>query len=68
MEDREKQKPGTYARIKDFIPPILKKKKVIFLGEKYVQLFSTLSTSYKCLTGKYTTRKLHKSYIWDPSS
>ena len=22
---------------------------------------------HECFTGKYTTRKIHKNYIWDPS-
>ena len=28
---------------------------------------STLLYRHECFTGKYTTRKIHKNYIWDPS-
>ena len=44
MEDREKQKTGTYASIKDFIPPILKKKKGDLPGrENCVTLFNFIN-------------------------
>ena len=31
------------------------------------QMYYLLLYRHECFTGKYTTRKIHKNYIWDPS-
>ena len=39
---------------------------VLFLQHKII-LYFVLSYRHECFTGKYTTRKIHKNFIRDPS-
>ena len=38
-----------------------------FLSSSFLFIYFFLLYRHECFTGKYTTRKIHKNYIWDPS-